>query len=151
LNQRRFQARTRPSFEALAADLHRRQRESSGQSPAPERDRRHTVSGTIVRILKRDDPSSKGESRQLRAAWQAPRTAVTSEPAPKWWIKVRGNPATFIVTAAEYPDIVFLREGDHVVVEYLADGDPGRPKPGERIKIERLTCTTLDGGCGSTC
>jgi len=151
LNERRFQPRTRPTFEALAEDLRRRQRESSDQSPVPEPDRRRTANGAIVRTLRRDDASSKGESRKLRAAWQAPRPLAPSESPPKWWIKIKGNPATFIVTESEYPDVAFLREGDHVVVEYLANSEPGRPKPGERIKVERLTCTTLEGGCGADC
>jgi len=62
---------------------------------------------------------------------------------------VKGNPATFIVTEEDYPDVVFLREDDHVTIEYLAHGDLGRPKPGQRIRVERVTCRTLDGGFGS--
>jgi hypothetical protein len=53
------------------------------------------------------------------------------------------------VTEQEYPDAVFLREGDHVIIDYLADGDPGRPAPGERIKVQSLECPTVDGGSGS--
>jgi hypothetical protein len=50
------------------------------------------------------------------------------------------------LTEQEYPDAVFLREGDHVIIDYVADGDPGRPAPGQRIKVHRLECTTLDAG-----
>jgi len=79
-----------------------------------------------------------------------PRPAA-SAPEPKWWIKIQGNPATFILTIQEYADAGFLREGDHVVVEYLSDANPGRATPGQRIKVERLTCETLDGSYGLHC
>jgi hypothetical protein len=147
LNQR-FQPRPRPTFEALGQDLRRRHSESSVQSPAPPPDRRRTASGVILRILQHDE-SSRKKPQGLRAAWQGPHPAASSGSPPRWWIKVKGNPATFIVTEAEYPDVVFLREDDHVTIEYLAHGDPGRPKPGQRIRVERVTCRTLDGGFGS--
>jgi hypothetical protein len=150
LNQRRFQPRTRPTFESLAADLRRRQSGSSTEAQDPPPDRRRTACGVIVRIVRRDDSSSNAQPRKLQAAWQTARPAGSSDSASRWWVKVKGNPATFVVTEKEYPDVVFLREDDHVTVEYLVEGDPGRPTPGQRIKVERVTCRTLDGGFGSS-
>jgi hypothetical protein len=104
--------------------------EVAGELRAREADDRaqrlRTAKGPIIRILRRDEQTQGG--------------------SPKWWIKVKGNPATFVVTDKEYSDALFLREGDSVSIEYLVDGDPGRPAPGQRVKVESLRCELLDGG-----
>jgi len=89
-------------------------------------DRTRTVSGVIIRILSRDSDGS-------------------------WIFKVKCCPATFTITEKEYADACFLRERDLVVVEYLSDGQPGRPAPGQKIKVTKLSCNVLDGGESSAC
>jgi hypothetical protein len=100
--------------------------ETRARDAAERAQRLRTANGTIIRILRRDE--------------------ATQGASPKWWIKIKGQAATFVLTEKEYADAWFLREGDNVTVVFLADGDPGRPEPGQRVKAESMKCDLLDGG-----